>query len=113
MTEKKTEARLESPTVLVVGATESSYVQRLVDEPYRLVAATTASEAAEKMPALMPQVVILSPRVPMPEHRIIHETALAVGAIVLLIPDDAHHAVVMAEIEDAMSRASRKRDKRV
>ena len=112
--EANTEARIDWPTVMVVGAkADAAYVAMLETEAYTLARVSTAADAGTKMPGVMPHVVILSPTVPLPDHRIVHETAIAVGAIVLFIPDDAHPALVRGEVEEAMTRASKRRWKTV
>jgi hypothetical protein len=102
--------RIDWPTVLIVGARTAAYVERLDEEPYRVEIVDTAEEAASQMAVVMPYVTILSPTVPMHEHRLVHDTAIAVGAIVLSIPDGAPPALVQHEVGEAIDRASRKRD---
>ena len=114
--EANTEARIDWPTVMVVGAGSDpspAYLTMLENEAYTLARVATATDAGLKMAGVMPHVVILSPAVPMPEHRVVHETAIAVGAIVLMIPDEAHPALVRGEVEEAMTRASKRRWKTV
>jgi hypothetical protein len=110
VSQRVTLTRIDWPTVLIVGARGAGYVERLEEEPYRVEIVDTAGAAAGQMAEVMPYVTILSPSVPMHEHRLVHETAIAVGAIVLSIPDGAHPAIVQREVGDAIDRASRKRD---
>src|SRR5438045_9133789 len=98
MTDAKTDARIDWPTILVVGASSPRYLDLLQHDAYSIASVATASDAAARMASLMPHVVVLSPAVPMFEHRLVHETALAVGAIVLLVPDDAHPELVRGEV---------------
>jgi hypothetical protein len=110
VSQRITLTRIDWPTVLVIGARAAAYVERLEEEPYRVEIVDTAAAAAAQMAEVMPYVAILSPSVPMREHRLVHETAIAVGAIVLSIPDGAHPAIVRGEVGEAIDRASRKRD---
>ena len=47
----------------------------------------------------------------MAEHRYVHEAASAVGAEVLLVPDNAHPELVRAEVEVAVQRAKKRRER--
>jgi hypothetical protein len=108
--------RLDSEGVMIVGATESkppAYLSALREAEYDVSLVATASEASALMPERRPHVVILSPSVPMPEHRVVHEIALAVSALVLVIPNDARPSDVHAEVSEGIKKATRKRSKTI
>lgn len=112
MDEKPTIRREDVPGVTVVRPESSrpaAYIETLVEEGYDVAEVGSALHAAKEIPLTMPHVVILSPAIPMPEHRLVHEAAIAVGCVVLLIPDDAHPAKVRGEVDEAMTRAAKRR----
>jgi hypothetical protein len=115
MVEAKTDVRIDWPTVMLIGtdtATPPSYVATLRLDGYVLATMPNADAARAKMAEVMPHVVIMSRAVPMPDHRIVHDTSAAVGAEVLLIPEDAHPEVVRHEVEIAVARTKKRRQKR-
>ena len=114
MSEAKTVMRINWPTVMLVGAESKGppgYLRALEDQCYSIERAVDATAARTTMGLVMPHVVVLSRSVPMVEHRHIHETAKAVGAEVLLTPDDAHPELVTAEVGIVMERAQKRRNK--
>lgn len=112
MDEKPTLRRAEILGVTVVRPDPSrpaAYVDALVDDGYDVTQVASARDAATEIPRTMPQVVVLSPAIPMSDHRLVHEAAIAVGCVVLLVADDAHPDRVCNEVDEAMSRAARRR----
>jgi hypothetical protein len=115
MAETKTQARIDWPTVMLVGAMPNvapRYVSVLEEDGYALERVRDATSARNMMANVMPHVVVVCPSVPMTEHRYVHETASAVGAEVLFPPDDAHPEIVRVEVEVALKRAQKRREKR-
>ena len=114
MAETKTLARINWPTVMLVGTSSRRppmYVRAFEDECYSIDKKADASAAKSAMGAVMPHVVVLSRSVPMVDHRHVHEAASAVGAEVLVTPDEAHPEIVRAEVDTLMQRVLRRRDK--
>jgi hypothetical protein len=112
MDDKPTIRRADVPSVTVIRPDPSrpaAYVQALGDEGYDLAEVSNAEQAAAEIPRTMPHVVVMSPAIPMNEHRLVHEAAMAVGCIVLLIADDAPPDRVCNEVDAAVSRSSKRR----
>lgn len=115
MAEAKTHARIDWPTVMLIGTkafAPPAYTDALNMDGYIVVPVKDAQAAREMMAKAMPHVVIMSRAVPMPDHRIVHETASAVGAEVLVVPDDSHPELVRLEVEIATNRVLKRRQKR-
>ncbi len=113
MAEAKTTIRRDViPTVLIVGVRQPpDYVTALLKDGYEVVAARDADEARAAMGLVMPHVVLMSRCVPMADHRFVYDSAQAVGAPVVLTPDDAHSDLVGSEVEIAVQKARRRREK--
>lgn len=112
MDEKPTIRRADVPCVTIVRPDSSrppEYIQALVEEGYDVAQVSGAKHAAMEIPQTMPHVVVLSPAIPMTDHRLVHEAAIAVGCVVLLLPDDAQPARVCSEVDEAMTRAAKRR----
>lgn len=112
MDEKTTIRRTEVPGVTVIRpdpARPAAYLQALVEDGYDVAQVRSAKDAAAEIPQTMPHVVVMSPAIPMSEHRLVHEAAIAVGCVVLLVPDDAQPARVCSEVDEAMTRAAKRR----
>jgi hypothetical protein len=115
MANVKTLARINWPTIMLAGTHSKGppgYLRALEDEGYSIEKAADVNAARDAMGVVMPHVIVLSRSVPMMDHRQIHEVAAAVGAEVLITPDDAHPELVRVEVDLAMQRALKRRDKR-
>jgi hypothetical protein len=112
MTDKRTLRRVDGPGVMIIGKTAEAppdWLEGLDVEAYEVSLVERALDASTEMAEVMPLVVVITPAVPMTDHRTIHDAAVAVGANVLIVPDDAHPAIVQAEVEEAMAKAAKKR----
>ena len=110
--DKVTLKRDDTDPVVIVGATPDSpptYLDALVSAGYEVRLVERAKAAANEIAALMPRVVVLSTSVPMPDHRLIHEAAIAVTAEVVILAPDADGAQVAGQIDRASAKATQRR----
>ena len=110
--DKATLRRADDDPIVVVGARSDAppaYVEALEAAGYEVAMVPTPAAAAIKIAAAMPRVVVLSPSVPMPEHRLIHEAAIAVSAEVLILAPDTDGLSVAESVDRASARATQRR----
>lgn len=110
--DKTTLKRADDDPIVIVGATGDAppaYLEALLSAGYEVLLIPTASAAAEQIAGAMPRVVVLSTSVPMPDHRLIHEAAIAVSAEVLILAPDTDGPRVAESIDRASARASQRR----
>jgi hypothetical protein len=110
--DKATLRRADEDPIVIVGASSDAppaYVEALQAAGYEVALVPTPRAAAIKIAAAMPRVVVLSTSVPMPDHRLIHEAAIAVSAEVLILTPDSDGRGVAESVDRASARATQRR----
>jgi hypothetical protein len=110
--EKTTLKRADDDPIVIVGASSDappSYIEALQAAGYEVALVPTPTEGARVIAAAMPRVVVLSTSVPMPDHRLIHEAAIAVCAEVLILAPDSDGLDVAESVDRASARATKRR----
>ena len=76
---------------------------------YRIIREVVATSARVSIVETMPDIVLVSRSIPSAEYAILREVAGAVGAEILITPDDTSAELVELEVEIAIERTRKRR----
>lgn len=109
MVRGQTIQRVASPTAILVGISEpfaSSCSDVLADGGLKVLRVGHVAAACERIPVVMPQLVIVSATLPTAEAEMLADRCVAVGAEVVAIGSDAHtDAALKSRLTDAANTA--------
>lgn len=110
--DRSTLKRVDADPIIIVGETPGAppaYVEALISAGYEVTLVPRVKAAAVEIAAVMPRVVVLSTSVPMPDHGLIHEAAIAVTSEVVILANDTDGARVAEHVDRASARATQRR----
>jgi hypothetical protein len=105
---RETVQRFATPTGILVGLPDdlaNICTEALGDGGLRVLRVGHVAAASERIPVVMPQLVVVSATVKEVELEVLHDRCVAVGAEVIRVPNDVDHTVLEATLKNAANNA--------
>lgn len=109
MVKRETIQRVATPTAILVGVAEplaTACTDALADGGLRVLRVSHVAAASERIPVIMPQLVVVTTTLRSEDMEMLIDRCVAVGAEVVKIPPDAAaNASVVKGLKDAANAA--------
>lgn len=105
---RETIQRVATPTAILVGLPDELTglcTEALGDGGLRVLRAGHIAAASERIPVVMPQLVVVSAAIRQEELDILNDRCVAVGAEVMRVAPDTDHAALLTMLRSAANTA--------